>query len=62
MPTDMVFGNLLYINTNYRHFTVFVTKTEEVGESSIAIQPTEPSALNILQKAAKSYKHLPDKK
>ena len=36
------------MRTNYRHFTVFMTKTEEVGESSTARQPTEPSALDIL--------------
>ena len=44
----MVFGNLLYMNINYRHFTVFVTKTEEVGESSTARQPTKPSSPDIL--------------
>ena len=31
----------------YRKFTVSVTKTEVVGESSTARQPTEPYALDI---------------
>ena len=62
VSTDMVFGNFLYMNTNYTHFTVFVTKTEDAGESSTAIHPTEPSALDILQEAARSHTHLPDKK
>ena len=30
LPTDIAFGNVLYMNTNYRQFTAFVTKTEEV--------------------------------
>ena len=29
VPTDMQFGNLLYMNTNYRQFTVFVNNIED---------------------------------
>ena len=62
VPTDMVLENLLYMNTNYRHLTVFLTKTEEDGGSSTARQPTKPSDLDILWKAAKYYTYQPDKK
>ena len=62
VPLDMAFENLLYINTNCRHFTVFVTKIKEVGETSTAGSIEKPSALDILKTAAKSYTHLPEKR
>ena len=58
----MAFENLLYMNTNYRHFIVFVTKIKEVGETSIAGSVEKPSAIDILKTAAKSYTHLPEKR
>ena len=61
VPSDMAFENLLYMNTNYRHFTVFVTKIKEVGETSTAGSIEKPSALDILKTAAKSYTHLSEK-
>ena len=57
----MQFGNMLYMNTNYRQFTVFVNKIEETVEPCTSEQSTAPSALEILQKAAKFYTHLPDR-
>ena len=62
VPSDMAFENLLYMNTNYRHFTVFVTKIKEVGETSTAGSIEKPSGLDILKTAAKSYTHLPEKR
>ena len=50
------------MNTNYRQFTVYVKKAEEIREASISKQSTAPSALEILQTAAKSYTNLPDKR
>ena len=62
VPTGMVFGNMFYMNPSYKNFTVYVTKIEEAAEPSTSNQETEPSALEILQKAAKSYTQLPDKR
>ena len=61
VPSDMAFENLLCMNTNYRHFTVFVTKIKEVGEMSTAGSVEKSSGLDILNTAATSYTHLPEK-
>ena len=61
VPSDMVFDNLLYLNKNYKKFTVCVNKIQEVGETSTP-KTEEVSALDILRRAAKSYTHLPDKR
>ena len=53
---------LLYMNTNDRHFTVFITNIKEVEETSTAGSVEKPYALDILKTAAKSYTHLPKKK
>ena len=34
VPSDMVFANLLYLNKNYKKFTVSIDKIQEVGEAS----------------------------
>ena len=60
VPSQMAFENLLYMNTNYRHFTVFVTMIKEVGEASTAGSVENPSALHSLKSAAKS--HTPSRK
>ena len=62
VPSVMAFENLLFMNTNDRHFTVFVTKIKEVGETITAGSLVKPYALDILKTAAKSYTHLPEKR
>ena len=57
----MVFANSLYLNKNYKKFTVSVDKIQEVGEASTP-RSEESSALDILRRAAKSYTQLPEKR